>query len=98
MLGVRNAILPVPLNHESKTNVQTEADSSSLELPNEWRLLLPAAGTKAPLSPSSESQPSLPDLQSCRRLKAGTLQVQPTGRLRRYTCTNSWGINLKKPS
>lgn len=96
MLGVRNAILPFPLNHESKTNVQTEADSSSLELPDEWRLLLPAAGTKAPLSPSSETQPSVPDMQSC-RLKAGTPQVQPTGRFRRYMCTNSWSVKLKKP-
>lgn len=45
--------------------MKTKADSSSLELPNEWQLLLPAAGTKAPLSHSSETQPNFPDMQGC---------------------------------
>lgn len=39
------------------------ADSSSLELPNEWRLLLPATGTKAPLATAQKLNPTL---QICR--------------------------------
>lgn len=47
------------LNQERKATVKTVADSSSLELPNEWRLLLPATGTKAPLSINSSETTQL---------------------------------------
>lgn len=85
---VWNAILPVPWTRNARLTVKTVADSSSLELPNEWRLLLPATGTKAPLSiNSSETQPNFPDTQGC-PLKSRTLQVQPMGTSWRYMWTN----------
>lgn len=51
------------LNQESKANVKAYADSSSLELPNEWWLLLPATGTKASLSTARKHNPTF---QICR--------------------------------
>lgn len=75
------------MNHESNANMKNEADTSSLKLPDEWLLLLPAARTKAPLSHSSETQPSCPDMQGY-HLKSRGLQVQQTGGFRRYVCAN----------
>lgn len=47
-----------PRSHESNANVENEADTSSLEFSDEWLLLLPAAGTKAPLSHTAQKHSS----------------------------------------